>query len=125
MANQSTTCESCPNEIRVGGGDHLRARQRLCELCQENNLEMVNSEIQNAASQCGFCGCRPGDEARWEAAADMAEFAFQERYMMLIVERLKGLAKALELDMYDARRHGWSVEEDILRSIHDDKEGGQ
>lgn len=70
----------------------------------------ANVEVQNKANRCGFCGCRPGDEARWEAAADIAEFAFQERYMRLIVERLRDLAWAFEQDMHEARRYGWSAE---------------
>ena len=110
MTNRNTICARCSNEIFGGEGDLPPAWQRLCKPCQENKKKGEIVEEYTTANRCGFCGCRPGDEARWEAAADIAEFAFQERYMRLIVERLKDLAWALEQDMHEARRYGWSTE---------------
>ena len=70
----------------------------------------ANVEVQHTSKPCGFCGCLPGDEAQWEAAADAAEMVFQQHYERLVLDRLLDLVRALEQDLLDARCQGWSEE---------------
>ena len=72
-------------------------------------------EVRHKAQACGFCGCPPGEEARWEAASDAAEMVFQQHYERLVLDRLLHLVSALERDLLDARCQGWS-EESIQRA---------
>ena len=56
--------------------------------CNMKEKKEANVEVQHTSKPCGFCGCPPGDEAQWEAAADAAEMVFQQHYERLVLDRL-------------------------------------
>ena len=92
------------------------------------NTYTKNEQTKTNEHTCPTCGKRDEGDIR-EDAAHAGEHARQDMREALLCQRMPGLIELIVKEVseveYLAQKHGWLVEEKILRSLHDDREGGQ